>query len=293
MNGGKAVFLKWNDFQENIKSSFRGLRRDPDFTDVTLACEDGEVEAHKVILSSCSPIFARLLKKNKHHQLIFMRGLKMSQVLALMDYIYQGEVNVLQEELDEFLLLAEELQLKGLLAGSNKADSFKKSVSEEEPHPCEILKEQGSEKIIKGLLDESQEKIIPTGLDMENAKESQKGQVYKPVTELNNSEMDEYVNNMVEEELKKRPKKNPDEIYLKNAQQKAQQKTESMYEQWFQGMWGCKICGYTSSFKNSLKKHVEKHMDGPAYPCSRCGKSLKTTESLRIHYMRSHPVSNV
>ena len=85
----------------------------------------------------------------------------MSQVLALMDYIYQGEVNVLQEELGEFLLLAKELQLKGLLAGSNKADSFKKSVSEEEPPPSEILEEQGSEKIIKGLLDESQEKIIP------------------------------------------------------------------------------------------------------------------------------------
>ena len=291
MSGGKAVFLKWNDFQENIQSSFRRLRRDADFADVTLACEDGEVDAHKVILSSCSPIFERLLKKNKHHQLIFMRGLKVSQLMDLVDYIYQGEVNILQEELDGFLLLAEELQLKGLLAGFNKAEAFKKSVSEEDLRPCEILEEQGSEKNIGGLLDESQE-IIPTGL--EDEKESQKGQIYtKSVTELNNSEMDEYVNNMVEEELKKRPKKNPDEIYLKNVQQKAQHKTETMYEQWFQGMWGCKICGYTSSFKNSLKKHVEKHMDGPAYPCSRCGKSLKTTESLRIHYMRSHPVSNV
>ena len=291
MSGGKAVFLKWNDFQENIQSSFRRLRRTADFADVTLSCEDGEVEAHKVILSSCSPIFERLLKKNKHHQLIFMRGLKVSQLMDLVDYIYQGEVNILQEELDGFLLLAEELQLKGLLAGFNKPEASNRSVSEDDPRPCEILEEQGSEKNIGGLLDESQE-IIPTGL--EDEKESQKGQIYtKPVTELNNSEMDEYVNNMVEEELKKRPKKNPDEIYLKNVQQKAQQKTETMYEQWFQGMWGCKICGYTSSFKNSLKKHVEKHMDGPAYPCSRCGKSLKTTESLRIHYMRSHPVSNV
>ena len=129
-------------------------------------------------------------------------------------------------------------------------------------------------------------------MKIEDEQELQKVQIDKAVTELNNSEMDEYVNNMVEEELKKRPKIRPDKIYLKNVQQKAQQETETMYEQWFQGMWGCKICGYTSPFKNNMKKHVEKHIEGSAYPCGRCGRSLKTTESLRIHYLKSHPVSS-
>ena len=294
MSGGNAVLLKWNDFQENIKSSFRGLKGDTDFSDVTLACEDGQVEAHKVILSSCSPLFERLLKSNKHHQhqLIFMRGLKASQLMALIEYIYQGEVNILQEELDDFLLLAEELQLKGLLAESEKAEAENdQGVSEKEFLLCESLKGQDYEKNISGVLDENQEIVRPE-MKMEDEKGMQKLQLDKAVTELDDSEMDEYVNNMVEEELKKRPKKRPDKVYLENVQQKARQKTETMYEQWFQGMWGCKICGYTSSFKNSLKKHVEKHMEGTAYPCSLCGKSLKTTESLRIHYLRSHPVSS-
>ena len=47
--------LKWNDFQENIDSSFNGLREEMDFSDVTLVCKDDkEIEAHRVILSACS-----------------------------------------------------------------------------------------------------------------------------------------------------------------------------------------------------------------------------------------------
>ena len=50
--------LKWNDFEGNAKAAFLNLREDPDFTNVTLACDDGyHVEAHKVILAATSPFF--------------------------------------------------------------------------------------------------------------------------------------------------------------------------------------------------------------------------------------------
>ena len=63
----EKLCLQWNDFQENIKSAFGNLREDNDFTDVTLACEDGQqVEAHKVILASSSPFFqGKQMKKLK------------------------------------------------------------------------------------------------------------------------------------------------------------------------------------------------------------------------------------
>ena len=55
----EKLCLQWNDFQANIKSAFGNLRDDNDFTDVTLACEDGQqVEAHKVILAA-SRLFSR------------------------------------------------------------------------------------------------------------------------------------------------------------------------------------------------------------------------------------------
>ena len=49
--------LRWNDFESNISSAFKELREDKDFFDVTLACEDDQLQAHKVILSACSDYF--------------------------------------------------------------------------------------------------------------------------------------------------------------------------------------------------------------------------------------------
>ena len=55
-----------------------------------------------------------LLGRNKHsHPLIYMRVMKSDDLLAIMDFLYLGAVNIFQENLDSFLLIAEELQLKG------------------------------------------------------------------------------------------------------------------------------------------------------------------------------------
>jgi broad-complex core protein len=56
--------LKWNDFQQCIKSTFQELRDQPDFMDVTLSCDGEQVRAHKVILSACSQTFRQLLRAN-------------------------------------------------------------------------------------------------------------------------------------------------------------------------------------------------------------------------------------
>ena len=66
MANSETLCLQWNDFKENITASFRDLREDKDFTDITLACEDGKLlDAHKVVLASSSPFFMQLLKKIK------------------------------------------------------------------------------------------------------------------------------------------------------------------------------------------------------------------------------------
>ena len=113
----EKLCLKWNDHQENVNTAFGSLRESLDFTDVTLACEDGQqIEVHKIILAAFSPFFQSLLRKNKHaHPLIYMRGVKFDDLIAIVDFLYCGETNVFQENLDSFLAIAEELQLKGLM----------------------------------------------------------------------------------------------------------------------------------------------------------------------------------
>ena len=119
----EKLCLKWNDFQENVNAAFGNLREDNEFADVTLACEDGQqIEAHKVILAASSPFFQNLLKGNKHsHPLIYMRGIKSETLQAIIDFLYFGEANVYQGNLESFLTVAEELKLKGLM-GQTKVD---------------------------------------------------------------------------------------------------------------------------------------------------------------------------
>merc|ERR1719430_1456679 len=85
--------------------------------------EDGQqVEAHKVILSASSPFFEKILQRNKHpHPLIYLRGFHSQDLLAILDFLYFGEANVYQENLDSFLAIAEELKLKGL-TGQTSSD---------------------------------------------------------------------------------------------------------------------------------------------------------------------------
>ena len=118
----EKLCLQWDEFHDSLKSAFGNLRDDPDFADVTLACEDGQqVEAHKVILAASSPFFQNVLARNKHpHPLIYMRGVKSLDMLAIVDFLYCGEANVFQENLDSFLAIAEELQLKGLMGKYNE-----------------------------------------------------------------------------------------------------------------------------------------------------------------------------
>ena len=122
MSDSEKLCLKWNDFQNNISSSFQDLRNDKDFTDVTLVCGDNQrIEAHKVVLASASEVFKNILKGNKHpHPLIYMRGIDAGNFASIIDFVYYGETNVFQNNLESFLLLATELDLMGLAQKQEK-----------------------------------------------------------------------------------------------------------------------------------------------------------------------------
>ena len=109
--------LKWNDFQENALKTFSKLRNEDDFFDVTLVADDQkQLMAHKVILSSCSEYFKNILKNNIHsHPIMCLEGINHEDLNRLLDYIYQGEVQIFKDELDRFLKIAQRFKLQGLL----------------------------------------------------------------------------------------------------------------------------------------------------------------------------------
>jgi len=138
MMASEKFCLRWNDFESNVSVAFRELREEKDFFDVTLACDDNQVQAHKVILSACSPFFRNILRRNPHqHPLLYLKGVKYQELLSVLNFMYQGEVNVAQEELNSFLAVAEDLRVKGLTQSnqSNKSESsnLRDRVREREP----------------------------------------------------------------------------------------------------------------------------------------------------------------
>ena len=118
--------LRWNDFETNISSGFRDIRKEKEFFDVTLiGCDNDQIQAHKVILSACSPFFRMILKRNRHeHPLLYMKGISLTNLTCVLDFMYHGEVNVAQDDLNSFLAVAEELKVKGL---TQKKDPESKS----------------------------------------------------------------------------------------------------------------------------------------------------------------------
>ncbi|XP_032668553.1 broad-complex core protein isoforms 1/2/3/4/5 isoform X9 [Odontomachus brunneus] len=115
--------LRWNNYQSSITSAFENLRDDEDFVDVTLACDGKSLKAHRVVLSACSPYFRELLKSTPcKHPVIVLQDVAFSDLHALVEFIYHGEVNVHQRSLSSFLKTAEVLRVSGLTQQADQTE---------------------------------------------------------------------------------------------------------------------------------------------------------------------------
>ena len=106
--------LKWSEFESNIRESFRELREDQNHFDVTLATDDNyQIQAHKIILSAGSQFLNNILRKAKHPKpFIYLKGIKRLELESIVKFLYNGEVNVPQAELNNFLETAQERSSK-------------------------------------------------------------------------------------------------------------------------------------------------------------------------------------
>ena len=240
------------------------MRVDSNFSDVTLVCDgDQKINAHKVILAASSSFLSNLLKQNQHpFPLLYMRGLSNNQLSSVVDFIYYGEVNIFQEDLDSFLALAEELKLQGL----NSPSETQQQSELPQNHP----------KLPQGKPPKQRNKPEPNkyddktstldGTDKIEASDSHLeerslvlAETYSK-TNTNNEYLDETINSMM----------------------------ESLGEP---GKYSCKVCGKNINHKGNMINHIEgNHIQGVSHPCSFCGKWFRSRESLRVHVLRFHKI---
>ena len=257
----EKLCLQWNDFKENVNSAFSRLRNDNDFTDVTLACEDGQhLEAHKVILAASSPVFEKILQKSKHpHPLIYLRGFQSKDLASILDFLYFGEANVFQEDLDSFLAIAEEIKLKGL-TGQITSD-----LVQEEIHFSETTHkstERGHKlKACKPAMNSNENDPSKTSMVFSNPRS----------IEISPQALDEKVISMMEKSQKLIPTG-----YHPNGMPRQQK------------AYICKVCGKEGS-RSHLKDHIEaNHLEGISFTCDFCNKTFSARSYLEKHKNKFH-----
>ena len=253
----EKLCLQWNEFQDNIKIAFGNLREDSDFADVTLACEDGQqVEAHKVILAASSPFFQNLLRRNIHaHPLVFMRGLKFGDLMAIVDFLYYGEVHVFSENLDSFLAIAKELKLEGLT----------------DETPVEARDSKASLNI-PTKREQSQSNISQ---ENESNMESAKNETSAPISCAQKKQSN--VPNVIKE-LNEKVKSMMKESQNFIPDGKHRTRKASI----------CKVCGKEGA-RTNIMNHIEAHhLDGIVIPCMSCEKTFHSRNALTQHKLKYH-----
>ena len=253
-HSGEQINLKWNDFHSNILTCYSELQSNNHFSDVTLVGEGNEqIEAHRVILSASSPFLNSILQRNKHsHPLIYMRGVKANELVGIVHFIYQGEANIFQEDLQSFLSLAEDLQLKGLAKDFN-AEQNKKLT----PNDIKLKERLSGNSFICPEKEVIKEEISSETLE----------QVVTEVYAMNPLEQSTTVDgtNIIAEQIRS--------MMRKESGKKG---------------WVCQVCGKTAK-KSNIAQHIESnHTEGFSHTCNTCGKTSKSADGLRHHRTKEH-----
>ncbi|KAJ2937771.1 hypothetical protein O0L34_g17900 [Tuta absoluta] len=130
--------LSWNNFHGNLTKGFAGLLGNAEFVDVTIAVEGHLLQAHKVILSICSPYFKKMFQMNPcQHPIVVLRDVSHKAMRDLLQFMYHGEVSVKREDLTSFIGTAEVLQIKGLTNKESEDEPVKVPEQELPKHTTE------------------------------------------------------------------------------------------------------------------------------------------------------------
>ena len=295
MGSSEKFCLRWNDFEANIGSAFRDLKEEKDFSDVTLVCADQQVEAHKVILVASSPFFKRVLRNIQHsHPLIYMKGVKFTDLEALLSFVYHGEVNVAEADLNNFLALAEELEVKGLTHGKNPSEDSSnhlpqlysnelQSNSNQQHQPTATPQSSAQVHLQPSLQTEhecsaSENNNAAGAVSLPIQKESESNQLMNnlqaPVENI-----DQYAGRGSEDFKSERE----EEFDLKNYIEKISEGANS-------GQFKCNICGHMHSRKFNAMTHVENtHFPGLFdYSCDQCERKFNSRSKYYNHRSIHH-----
>ena len=187
-----------------------------------------------------------------------MKGMKTDDLTAIVDFLYFGEANVYQENLENFLAIAEELQLKGLEGSKDQPESNEA----EQLEPKEKYTTDS-----KLPTSKTQQTMKETTFDSHKTGGNALTLPKTSVMSANLQELDETVKAMME----------TSENMVQRGGGRGQERAKI-----------CKVCG-KEGLATAIKDHIESnHLDGVSIPCNLCDKILRSKDAFRVHIKRNH-----
>lgn len=143
---GQTYCLRWNNHKANLIEILEGLFQQKSYVDCTLHVDDMKFFVHRVVLVANSSYFQTILQDMvMDHCTILFPGVSGSEMRALLDYMYTGEVNVTQSHIPRFIQIAEQLAVKGLFDMTDLKDRFNKHKVDEPTYPVNLDSMQASQ----------------------------------------------------------------------------------------------------------------------------------------------------
>ena len=304
--------LTWHTYSDHLRDMMQEIFRSDDFKDVTLVSDDKQsIKAHRNILSTCSPVFKSILQMEgqSNHPVIYLKGIKYSEIDAILKFIYSGETKCHEKELNELMLTAKNLEIKELCETVNIWDEVNDQKKDKAHLLDAVIKDEAASSIETKTIDYA---------DNENGKEDQ------PVEEIfceNESKTFESVqrneHQPEKEELLNAPSEDAFPTKTKTKTKKIVQTKRINYgldvlkvqcpncDNYFANKWvlGDHIksihegvtyaCNHDQCYKEyalprTLRQHIQSAHEGVKFPCNQCQMQFSTKNGLNIHTKAVH-----
>ena len=254
---GEKIRLMWHTYTTHGQELFRNLLETQQFTDVTLISDDQkQYRVHKFILSACSTVFREIITSNPLNTAIYLRGIYHEELESILQFIYLGEATFYDERMNEFLNVAQDLDIKDI--GKNVVDDDEKSQS---------LKENQSfdnDNVIKSDETESKDAAISSGLSGQNI----------------NIDYSDFV---------KHGDKKSFQCQQCHYQASRKDHLKSHVQVKHEGIkYPCKQCDFKAVTKSHLQQHMKSKHEGIVYPCHQCNHQATAPSRLQQHIKSIH-----
>ena len=290
----KQVVLTSETHSNQLVTTFSDLFKHNTLTDVTIVCHDRvKIEAHRIVLCAGSSLFKEFFISNSQtHPILYLKGIKQSQLMPIMEFLYIGETTILQDNINEFLSVARELEVLGLEETLDKDEDIvqkieKQSNSSNSPKiPTSYEYNQSN---FSGKTKESREKQIELVHSVEvTIEEDSKSSVFE------NTGID-----LLSEKSNKAAAQNPRKSYQCKSG-KFEGRTEKSPQEHMaiahptSNATKCKMCPFIGLTIEDLKKHnMSTHPSHEAtrnlnHACDQCPFKTFKTSALNIHKLLKH-----